>query len=371
MRVLFLLAHPAKFHFHKVQINKLKQKGHKVKILIVKKDILEDLVKEEGWPYLNIYPEGRKIKGFGTILNALISTVRMTYRLIHYTRNKNFDLYIGDFLTWLGRIRGVDCLFPTDDVLSEVPEGQIFYIPSTFLFAPKITDLGYYDKKTIRYDGYKALAHLHPNHFIPDKNKLSPSLRKNDFFLIRCTGFMATHDKGHTGITDNILRQLLIILNKRGKVIISSERELPDDLKNYTFSIRKSDISHYISFCKIFISDSTTMTAEAAVLGTPSLEYDSYFEKIDQMVELGDTFSLTYGFSPSRGPKRLYNKLEDLLNKNYDLKQEFQTRRKKLIETKIDVSSYLIWIIENYPQSIKIINDNPDYQYKFRQEAKF
>ena len=38
MRILFFLMHPAKYHFHKVQINQLKNKGHTVDILIIKKD---------------------------------------------------------------------------------------------------------------------------------------------------------------------------------------------------------------------------------------------------------------------------------------------------------------------------------------------
>ena len=61
-RFLFFLVHPAKFHFHKVQINELNKRGHKVDVVIIKKDILEELVKSEGWNYKNIYPEGRKIK---------------------------------------------------------------------------------------------------------------------------------------------------------------------------------------------------------------------------------------------------------------------------------------------------------------------
>ncbi len=59
-RYLFYLVHPAKFHFHKVQINTLKANGHTVDIVINTKDILEDLVKEEGWEYTNIFQRAER-----------------------------------------------------------------------------------------------------------------------------------------------------------------------------------------------------------------------------------------------------------------------------------------------------------------------
>ena len=59
--ILFFLVHPAKFHFHKVQINKLILNGNKVDVLITNKDVLEELVIEEGWNYTNLFTEGRKL----------------------------------------------------------------------------------------------------------------------------------------------------------------------------------------------------------------------------------------------------------------------------------------------------------------------
>lgn len=118
---LFYLVHPAKFQFHKVQINKL-EKGHKVDIVINTKDILEELVIEEGWEYTNIFPETRKIKGVHVYIAAVISIFKTVYRLWKYTRGKKYDLFIGDLTTILGRLKKVPSLYPTDDVLAVVPK---------------------------------------------------------------------------------------------------------------------------------------------------------------------------------------------------------------------------------------------------------
>ena len=162
MNFLFYLVHPAKFQFHKVQINTLKAKGHKVDIVINTKDILEDLVKEEGWEYTNIFPKSRKIKGVHVYVAAVISIYKTVYRLWKFTKGKKYDLFIGDLLSILGRINGVPSLYPTDDVLAAVPEQVIFFKTVNHLIAPVITNVGKYEIKKIGYN--HSLIFLKKNH---------------------------------------------------------------------------------------------------------------------------------------------------------------------------------------------------------------
>ena len=364
MRILFYLVHPAKFQFHKVQINKLKEKGHIIDIVINTKDILEDLVKEEGWEYTNIFPRSRKIKGVHVYIAAGISLLRSIYRLWKYAYGKKYNLFVGDALVYLGRIKGVPSLYPTDDVLAAVPEQRTWFIPTNYIIAPKITDVGKYKIKKIAYNGYKALAHLHPNHFTPNESVLNEDLRGKPYFLIRCTGFGATHDINKSGISDNILFELVKILEPFGKVLITSERKLPIELEKLKLNIKKNDMTHYIAFANIFIGDSTTMSTEAAVLGTPSVEFDEYFYEIDQMIELEEKYGLINCFRTNQGIQFL-NKVEELVN-NKNLKEEYSIRRKKLLEDTIDVSSFLIWLFENYPKSKIEYFNNPNIQNKFK-----
>ena len=62
MKILFYLTHPSKFHQFKYTINKLKSELHEVDILINNKDVIKNLVDEEGWDYKDLFPKGRKIK---------------------------------------------------------------------------------------------------------------------------------------------------------------------------------------------------------------------------------------------------------------------------------------------------------------------
>ena len=365
MRFLFYLVHPAKFQFHKVQINTLIEHGHTVDIIINTKDILEDLVREEGWKYTNIFPQSRKIRGVHVYLAAGISLLLSIYRLWKFAKGKKYDLFIGDALTYLGRIRGIPSLYPTDDVLAAVPEQRTWFIPANYIIAPVITDVGKFKNKKIAYYGYKALAHLHPNHFTSDESKLPDYLRGGvPFYLIRCTGFGATHDINKSGISDDVLFKLKDILEPYGRVFITSERKLPELLEKHNLNIRKNDIVHYLAFAQLFIGDSTTMSTEAAVLGTPSIEFDEYFYEIDQMIELEKKYHLIYCFRTSQKTEFLDKVSELVMIK--DIKNVYAQYRKRLLADTIDVSGFLIWLFENFPQSKIEYFKDPDIQNRFK-----
>ena len=363
MKFLFFLVHPAKFHFHKVQINELKKRGHQVDIIIIKKDILEELVISEGWDYTNIYPEGRKIKFLHVYLGALIALFRTVYRLLKYTKGKKYDLFIGDLLTVVGRIKGVKSLYATDNPLKQVPEQSIFLSTATHIISPKANDLGFFNKKTINYPGYKALAHLHPNHFSPNISLIDKNLRNKQFFIIRCVGFDATHDIGKKGIDDNLLNELIKILNPYGEVLISSERELEPHLEKYKMEIDKNLISHYLSYANLVIADSATMIAEAAFLGTPAIEFEGYFQEVPQMQELMNIYNLIHCFDTSEKNK-LFNKLNELLLK--DLKKVYHDRRDRMIKEFCDLSGFLVWYYENYPKSHRNYKNDHNIFEKFK-----
>jgi predicted glycosyltransferase len=364
-RFLFYLEHPAKYHFHRIQINTLKSNGHQVDIVINTKDILEELVIKEGWDYTNLFPNTRKIKGLHVYLAAFISLFKTIFKLYKYTYGKKYDLFFGDALVYIGRLKGVPSFYPTDDVLAAVPEQRVFFIPANFIIAPEITDIGKFKRKKIAYKGYKALAHLHPNHFKPDRNKLIDQFKNSKrFFIIRCTGFGATHDINKRGVDDDILNAIIKILEPLGDILISSERELPNELRKYQTPINKNDVSHYIAFSDLFIGDSTTMCTESAVLGVPTVEFDEYFYEIEQMLELEKKYDLISCFRTNETEKCLM-KISELVN-NSNAKAEQLKKAEKFFYDMIDVSSFITWILDEYPNSYEEFKKNPNIQYRFK-----
>jgi predicted glycosyltransferase len=364
-KYLFYLEHPAKYHFHRYQINSLKAKGHHVDIVINSKDILEELVKNEGWDYTNLFPSSRKIKGLHVYLAAFISLFATIFKLLRYTKGKKYDVFFGDALVYIGLLKGVPSFYPTDDVLAAVPEQRVFFIPSKHIIAPEITDIGKFVKKKISYKGYKAIAHLHPNHFSADRNKLVDEFRTSErYFMIRCTGFGATHDINKKGVDDEMLYKIIEILKSKGDILISAERELPEDLKKYQIPINKNDVSHYIAFCDLFVGDSTTMCTESAVLGIPTVEFDEYFYEIEQMLELERKYELISCYRTSQVDECL-SKIHELIH-NPNSKKNQQEKREKFLHDVIDVSAFITWILEEYPRSFEEYKKEPNIQFRFR-----
>ena len=47
-------------------------------------------------------------------------------------------------------------------------------------------------------------------------------------------------------------------------------------------------------------------------------------------------------------------------------KQYWKNSAKNMIRKRIDMGAFLIWFIENYPESEKIMKENPDYQNRVK-----
>lgn len=114
----------------------------------------------------------------------------------------------------------------------------------------------------------------------------------------------------------------------------------------------------------MLISDSQSMTMEAAMLGVPSIRFSDLAGRIGVLEELENKYGLTFGIKTSE-PERLFQKIHELLGIP-DLRQEWQRRREKMLSDKIDVTAFFVWFIENYPESYRIMKANPHYQYRFK-----
>ena len=221
-------------------------------------------------------------------------------------------------------------------------------------------------KDTIFYPGYHELAYLHPNRFTPDHEVLKEAglSIKDTFFILRFNAFKAHHDKYVKGISLEDKIKFVNKLSKTGKVLITSEREIEPELKPYQIKISPEKIHHFLAFATMFIGDSQTMTSEAAILGTPAIRSNTLVGRISYLEEQEKKYGLTYGFLPAQS-EQMFEKIDELLSLP-NLKEEWQKRKLRMLEDKIDVTVFLVWFVENYPESARIMKENPDYQDRFK-----
>ncbi len=145
--------------------------------------------------------------------------------------------------------------------------------------------------------------------------------------------------------------------------MISTEDPYHPYFTNYLLKIDPSDLHHIFSNATLLISDSQSMSVEAAMLGVLSIRYSDFVGRISVLEELEHTYGLTFGLKINNDAY-LLNKLDELLG-NDNLSEEFQKKRDKMLAIKIDVTSFLVWFLENYPKSKKTMDVNAAYQLKF------
>lgn len=363
MNYLVYLGHPAHFHLFKHAISELKRGGHDVRILIRKKDVLEELLQASGWQYSNILPT-RRGDGWAAIFRSVLSR---EIQLWHAVRRRRPLLMIGTSaeIAHIGRIMGIASLVVNEDDADVVPWfSHLAYPFASHILAPVSCRSGRWEQKTIFYNGYHELAYLHPNHFAPAESVRYQLASNGDpYFILRFAQLTAHHDAGKRGIDAGVARELIQRLTPCGRIYITSERPLEAEFERYRIRLEPQHMHHALYYAKMYIGDSQTMAAEAAVLGTPSLRFNDFVGRIGYLEELEHRYGLTQGI-PTAEPQRLYGVVEEWLAKA-DLKAEWQRRRQAMLAEKIDVAAFMTWFIENYPRSASIIRDNREAQAPF------
>ena len=346
MKVLFHLGHPAHFHLFKNLIKILKENGHHPLILIKKKDVLEELLKESGFSYQNILPSGRK----DSLISIGLGLIKQNIAILKFCWKKNIDILVGTSgsISHVGRLIRKPSLIINEDDASAVPLlAKISYPFASAVVTPDVCDNGKWEYKSIKYKGYHELAYLHPNYFIPQRRIVEKFIDfEKPFFLLRFAKLGAHHDKGVQGISDDVAIKLVNILKPYGNIYITSERKIKGNLEAYRLNINPIDIHHVMAHASMYIGDSQTMAAEAGVLGVPFIRFNDFVGRIGYLDDLENKFELGFGVK-TQNVENLYIKVKELILME-NRKEIFQKRRELMLLNKIDVTKYLVDLIINY-----------------------
>ncbi len=367
MKILFYLGHPAHFHLFKNIIKKLNDHGHEAIITIKSKDVLASLLQESGIPFINLTPQARKDRS----LNILASLIKRDFKLINLCIKHKPQLLLGSAteIAHVGRLLKIPSLVFFEDDLEAVPQFAKLAGPfAEHMICPESCSPGRWSKKAVRYNSYHELAYLTPGSFQPDLKKVENLYDGHErYFLIRFAKLTAYHDDGKKGITRTIARNLVNKLKPQGRIYITSERPLEPEFEEYRLRINPLMMHDVLHFAHMYIGDSQTMTAEAAVLGTPAIRFNDFVGQLGYLQELEDKYQLTYGIQTSQQDK-LYETIDALLEMP-DLKEEWRNRKNRMLSDKIDLTEFLTWYIENYPESSVQYKNDSSIQYRFKINA--
>jgi len=364
MKAVFYLGHPAHFHMLKHVIREFQEGKHTADVLIKRKDILEDLLNSSGLDYLNILPRART----GGRVEMAWELAKREAKMFRFALVNRPDILIGTSaeIAHIGAILRRPSIILCEDDADVVPLfARVAYPFATAIVSPHVCSAGKWERKKIGYEGYQKLAYLHPNRFKPDRAKVQGLYGKgSSYFVLRLVQLNAHHDRGIRGLDPDTIHGLIALLEPHGSVHISVEGPLLRELEPYRLKTDAKDIHHVLHFADIFIGDSQSMTVEAAVLGTPAVRFNDFAGRISVLSELEEKYHLAYSVSPDDKP-RLFQTVEDLLAIP-NRKKVWELRREKMLRDKIDVSSFLYWLITEFPQSAQTLRADPAFEKRFQ-----
>ncbi len=349
MRILIYCAHPSQYHFYKHIIANLKEKGHKIELAIKTKDILESLVKKDGLEYKNILPEQINRSKF----SLLISLFRRDIRLFRIAKDFNPDILIGSDAcnTHAAKLLGIPGFVVGEDDYRIVKSLHWLMMPfASGVLTPEPCNLGPFEKKKIPFQGYMKLAYLHPSIFKPDIEVITKSGLNMPYCNIRLVKLNAHHDNRIDGLHISLIQEIIMKLTSNGlNVYVDTEDEIPSEFSAYRLNINKSWFHHILAFANLIISDSQSLSVEAAILGIPSIRINGFVGRISVLEELEHRYGLTYGIHPS-DENAIITKIHELLS-DPDLPKTFRKKRDQMLQDKINVHDFFVWFLDNFPSS--------------------
>jgi predicted glycosyltransferase len=284
-------------------------------------------------------------------------------RLFNVVRAYNPDLFIGEsaiaashisYLMHKNCITFEDTEHAIEQIMLYRPFVSTILTPSCFR-----RPLG---DKQIMYDGYKELAYLHPNRFRPDPSVLDELgiSRDERIIVLRFVSWRATHDMGHFGIKNR--KTLVKMLEEHAHVLITSEGPLEKELQKYRIRSSPEKIHTILYYSHLYLGEGATMATESALLGTPSIYISSLAGSMGNFAELESRYDLLYEFASE---EQAIGKAISLLSRP-NLKQEWRQKVERLLKEKIDLTGFMVWFTENYPESLYDLKEEAHLQDQFK-----
>jgi len=213
---------------------------------------------------------------------------------------------------------------------------DLYAVPQSFR-----DDVG---RNMVRYPGYQQLAYLHPNWFTPNLDVVRKHglLEDRPLYIVRFVLHDAYHDVGEHGLTMDDKRHIVKMLSEKGRVVITSEEDLPDEFKPYQLAIPYEDIHHVMAYAELLVGESCSMAAEASVLGTHAFYIaTTQYGWVDDIEE---RYGLAHSYKDDQAALAIKN-IEAMMARD-DLKADAQERAARLTAEQCDLTQWMIDYIE-------------------------
>lgn len=359
MRIFIDIGHPAHVHYFRNFISIMRSRGHRLFVSARDKEVAHELLRAYGVDFAS------RGKGKAGHIRKFLYIFEADWILLGFALRFKPDLFLSfasPYAAHASRLLGRPHI--TFDDTEHARLNHYLYGPFTDVILSPSSYYAPFSKKQLFFDAFMEMCYLHPKYFIPNRAILSKLriLSDQKYVVFRFVSWKANHDFGLTGMSDAEKRKLVADLSRYAKVFISSESSLPNDLERYRITAPPEDFHHILAYADLCISEGSTTASECSVLGTPSI----YVNRLQPGTnsEQEKKYKICHTFHNLNG---VFEKAVDLLN-NVNLKHDIENAHRRLLSDKIIPTDFMVWFVESYPKSVRIMKEDPQFQYHFRSQ---
>lgn len=337
MRVLFDIVHPAHVHFYRHMMDELRASGAEIQVASRFKDVTADLLDSFG---IDHRPVSATRSG-GRSAQARELAVRVA-ALARMARRSRPDLIVTRNPAGVLAARltpGTRSVFDTDDGAAAGLHYRLGALADVVTMPDCLTPTA--PARTRLYPSYKVLAYLHPSRYEPRDARAELGLGDDHVSVIRLVSMQAAHDHGEQGMPDSARAALIDLLADRGHLFISSEAPLPADLERHAMPLGPDRLHDLLVAADLYLGDSQTVAAEAAVLGTPTVHVSSWSRRLDYLIELEDRFRLIESYKPEQGDA-VIDAVERLSADPAATRATWRRRTEDMLAARSDLTSWYV-----------------------------
>lgn len=347
-KVLVDINHPAHVHLFRHFILEMKSRGNQVIVTAKNVGSITNLLKLYKIDYIDT---GRKkdhilLKYLYEFFHLLKVLGIVLYRRVDY------GIGVSMVLPIVSKLTPMVAFALDDDDLAATPIFGKFISYADVILNPDALAHENRGRQQICHPSYHELAYLHPNRFRPNVGVLREVGLTPDepFFVLRFNAFKAHHDAGVSGLSTEQKLEIIDFLKNFGRIFITTERAIEPALKAYQLPVSPEKIHDLLYHATLFVGDSQTMTTEAALLGTPAVKLNSFAGRLSIPNEIENKYHLCFSFQPQQYDDML-RKIQELVV-NPAIKAEWQARRDAMLRDKVDLTSFLVRQVADYPASV-------------------
>ena len=359
MKILIDINHPAHVHYFRNFIKIMEAKGHQFCVINRDSQMINQLLDIYGIKH-TIRNKRPKKKG---VAATLINLSKMAFWCIYKSFTFHPDMYIGfasapcAITSWLFRKPSIlldDTEFNKMNHKIYVPFCSVILTP--FYFKKKLGD----GKKQLYFKAFVEQLFLQSKYYQKKESILMDlQLRSREYVVVRLSAFDAHHDLIANPLPEEFKKRIIAEIAKKYRVVLSLENESDDVFyKPYLVNFSPEKMHDIEAHAKFIVTEGITMASESFVMGVPYLlinplkcgyidyQCKNYPDKCFHTTDADEALRI----------------INQLVKSNVDS----ETIRQDVERLTINPTDFLVWFVENYPESKKIMKDNPEYQYNFR-----